>query len=210
MKKLLMFSVLLAFISIIAFGQIEKPIKKGNIMTGGSFGFAREKYKHTLEEGRVASKTKTNRFEVDLYGGYFILKHFSIGLKIDYVLLRRKEAPDYDFVHSYDYLILNPFVRYYLSSGFFGEGSVGYGFENWQRKESKGEKTIFNWNIGIGYSLFVNKNIAVEPKVYYSFIRMSETYLSESITENADLKIQIGLQYYFNLNKKNNNIKKNE
>jgi len=189
--------------SINAVGQIEKPITKGNLLTGGSFSFDNEKYKRTEEDGGVEYKYYDDRFKSDFYTGYFVLKHFTIGLKVDYQIRRRKNTPDYDVIF-FDYLTLNPFFRYYLSFGVFGEGSIGFGFDKWHFEESRGEKNIFNWDVGIGYSLFLNRNIALEPKVSYSYRRRTETYLPEEVEEFMNLNFKIGLQFYFSLNKKKN------
>ncbi len=195
---LLLFFCLFAGTSVNA--QIEKPFTKGHMLIGGSFDFysGKKEYEETY--------TKYNGFEIDLYAGYFLLDKFAAGIKTDWGYKKSIYKSIWmtyptDFERTF---IIESFLRYYLSFGLFGEVSAGFG----KSKLSSGSdlnknNDLFAWNTGIGYSLIIAKNIAVEPLLNYTFTKVNEVIEYNGMKEIKGLNLHIGIQVYFNLNKKN-------
>jgi hypothetical protein len=201
MKKLFLLSMLVAFISLNIIGQVEKPIKKGYFVTGGSLSIEGKKYKKTDPDINYTYYEHENKFNTNIYFGYFILKHFATGLKVDYFLNRYKF--NQGTILYTNALTLEPFLRYYTPVAIFGETSLGYGFNNYgTNKKNLLEDKVFTWSLGLGYSLFINKNISIEPVFSYAVVKKIETNYESDFIKDTGLSLQIGVQLYFNISKK--------
>lgn len=201
MKKLFLLSMLVAFISLNIIGQVEKPIKKGYFVTGGSLSIEGKKYKKTFRDIDYTYYEHENKFNTNIYFGYFIFKHFATGLKVDYVLNRYKF--NQGTILYTDVFTLEPFLRYYTPIAIFGETSIGYGFNKYgTNKKNLFEDEVFTWSLGLGYSLFINKNIAIEPVFSYAVVKKIDSNYESDFIKDKGLSLQIGVQLYFNISKK--------
>ena len=75
---------------------------------------------------------------------------------------------------------VGPFVRYYMKNFFF---QVGYGYTR------TGDVGVSLLDLELGYAMFFNDNVALEPAVYYNQYFNGGGY---------DLGAKIGFQIYFN------------
>jgi hypothetical protein len=210
MKKILLLNLLFLSSLQLIFGQIEKPFKSGNFLTGGSLSFNIEKEKHY--EPIIGSNPQQiyiidrRRFETDLYFGYYVFNNFAIGLKTD--LIHQYEnrylnlQPDPN-KYYYSNLLFGPFIRYSTDFGIFIEGSASFGFLRF--KSASGFTNFKNnsFSLGAGYSIFVTNSVAIEPVIRYKYFHTprSEDYVTE-LTTNG-LSFAVGFQIYFG-SKKNN------
>jgi hypothetical protein len=201
MKKIFLLSMLVAFISLNIIGQVEKPIKKGYFVTGGSLSIEGKKYKKTDPDINYTYYEYENKFNTNIYFGYFIFKHFATGLKVDYALNRYKF--NQGTILYTNTLTLEPFLRYYTPIAIFGETSIGYGFNKYgTNKKNLFEDEVFTWSLGLGYSLFINKNIAIEPVFSYAVVKKIDSNYESDFIKDKGLSLQIGVQLYFNISKK--------
>lgn len=203
MKKLLLFSfVVLAEIQILL-SQTEAPVKKGYLLTGGSISFSYDKQKnHDPDVGTLPGSTTTTDikfFESDLYIGYFVFNHFAIGLKTDFQNITRKYTTDQVTVNilSND-ISLGPLVRYYTKSRIFLEGSAEIGIlhNKFQNNDEKWKSYLLS--AGVGYSIFVSGNFAIEPSIKYEYLYKPDYVIEGGKEITNGLKLAIGLQVYIN------------
>lgn len=157
------FIIILVINTILIKAQEQTQLTKGHFFIGG--GFDLEYAKHN--EGRIITSIETSP-----NAAFFLADNLAVGMRFNSKLTITKgsavNVTSYLFRES-NYAI-TPFVRYYILSNLFSEGEIGY--ERYWENLDSGEKTKF-WgftgSIGIGYSLFLNKHIAIEPIVSYGF-----------------------------------------
>lgn len=210
MRKIYLLFILITFISLNVIGQVEKPIKKGYFVTGGSLSMEGKKQENTDPILDYTYYEHENKFNTDIYIGYFIFKHFATGIKVDYVINRYKFSQG-SILYT-NALTLEPFLRYYTPIAVFGETSIGYGFNNYgTNKKNLFEDDVFTWSLGLGYSLFINKNIAIEPVFSYAVVKKIETNYESDFIKDAGLSLKIGVQLYFKIPRRiNKELKSNE
>lgn len=193
MKKILMLSVLIAFTYMNVLGQIEKPIKKGNFMIGGGLDFNTDKSNYVTDDGLIAVEREHTIFEGNIGFSYFIFNKFSIGIELDYIINRTDYGQS---ISTSDEVIIGPVIRYYTKVGIFAKGAVGFGYYYWGPKVDQIKYRNFLWDIGIGYSLFLNKNIALESIVSYSELRKTAIEKDYSNREIRGFNMTIGFKIY--------------
>ena len=207
MKKLLLIS-LIGIIFQSSFGQNEKLITKGNIITGGSFSFNTEKYKgyNAIQPGtpRQIEITDSKTFETDFYFGYFIMDHLAIGLKANIKTINTNQYTNLNqtgFKDRSNDLSFGPLIRYYTKPGIFFEGSAAFGFtksvniysnQNWKNNSFSG---------GVGYSLFVTKSVAIEPEILYTHTNWPHYFGAEEKETIDGLNFSLGCQIYLSFKK---------
>lgn len=211
MKNLFLISLFILSIPKLSLGQIEKPITKGNFLTGGSFSFSFEK---TKEYGPIVGTnpqmikiSNKKDFESDLYLGYYIFNHFALGLKTDILLTSDKFSYNLDtyiFKHVNHDLRFGPFIRYSTKLGLFFEGAAGIGLLKYDINGDVATWKNYSLKIGIGYSLFISKSVAVEPELKYNYLQESRYEDLESNTISNGLSFAVGFQIYFDTKKNNN------
>lgn len=152
MKKLSV--ALLIFITVSAFPQVQKPISRGNILLGGngSFGFNRQKTSLNTE-------SKSFRYSINPTVGYFIIENLVIGFSGGYSFERYSDSKYYGFS-------LGPIVRYYSKPGPFVKAETLFG--NYHGNNT-GSTSSFSFSTGVGYALFINSKIALEPCIVYRY-----------------------------------------
>jgi hypothetical protein len=209
MKKLLIFGLMIIAICQSLFGQNEKPFSKGYLVTGGTVSFYFEK-ENDLKSGispNTDATYRTNRrsFETDLFLGYFLINHFAIGLKTEILLSSYKTTSDLTSSTIWDIkdrnMLIGPFLRYYTQPGIFFECSGGLGILNDVTNNSSFKLKTYNYSAGIGYSLFLNRNISIEPLLKYNFFHKKDLEDVEDVS-SMKLSFSIGFQIYLNVNRK--------
>lgn len=214
MKNLILITLPILLISQIVFGQNEKPITKGNFITGGSFSFNTEEskiyYPASLIMPRQEETDDTRTFETDFYFGYFVINHLTVGLKTN--IKTSNTIQSWIIGTSSNKIIYNdisfgPLIRYYTNPGIFFEGSAAFGFiknvnfnnsANWKNNSITG---------GVGYSLFIAKSVALEPEIKYTHTNWPK-YVDEGSKETIDgLNFSLGCQIYLDFNKQVQNDK---
>jgi opacity protein-like surface antigen len=209
MKKFLIF-ILSSSIFQTVMGQIENPITKGTILAGGtlSLNFENNKEFHpqidNIPEVTITNKIKS--LETDLYFGYFVSRHFVLGVITDVSMTKRKyenslTMKSYDYIY-YD-IAIGPFLRYYTIPGIFFEASTSFGFFHYTSAENPVNWNNFSYSTGIGYSFLLTKSVALEPEIKYTHLYRNPYELEDSKEVSNSLQFTIGLQFYLN-NKDNN------
>jgi len=194
MKKILLLSVLITILFLNALGQIEKPISKGSLWVGGALDFSTDKSNHVTSDGQITVKRETTIFEGTIDFGYFMFNKFSTGIEIKYFIKRIDYGQS---ITTSDELIIGPAFRYYTKIGVFAKGALGLGYYYTGAKVDPVKFRDFLWDIGFGYSLFLNKNIALETFVSYYELRQTAIKIAESDNEHRGLNITLGFKFYF-------------
>lgn len=198
-----MFSVLLVLLNMNAIGQNEKPTTKGHFIVGGGLTFSTDKYDY--EAPGHEDKRERYHFYTDLSFGYFVFNRFAFGLKGGLVLNREIITKELNEKYIANELQLKPFIRYYTSFGIFAEADIGYGFRtsNYITYEDYiSDYKSFIWSSGLGYSVFINKNLAIESEVVYQSWKRTNTSDQAETIKTSGLYLNVGLLIYFNTKKK--------
>ena len=165
MKNAIFLIFLLSSFSFNSFSQIEK----NTWMIGGSASFDNQYTKST-------NITSTS-LKINPQFGFFFADNFAVGTLFG--------INNSKYFRSWS---VSPFLRYYLKS-FYAE--VSYGFEQHKVVNySKNNSSVLKGSIG--YALFLNDNVALEPSFYYSPSFNDGDYYGSSYG------LQIGLQIYLN------------
>ena len=186
-------------------GQIENPITKGIILTGGSLSFNFENNKEFHPEiDNIPEVTVTNRIknlETDLYFGYFLSRHFVLGVITDISMTKRKYENSLT-MRSRDYIYydiaIGPFLRYYTVPGIFFEVSSSFGFFHYTSEENPYNWNNFSYSTGIGYSFFLTKSVAFEPEIKYTYLYRNPYELEDSKEVSNKIVFTFGVQFYLN------------
>ncbi len=171
--KNLLFATLF-FVTIAATAQIEKPITKGNMMIGG-----------TMQLTKWSSHFNNIQFNASPSFGYFVANHLAVGLELPVSVFKMSQIHNYSYGYS-------PFVRYYLKNGLFASFQFSHIFvDNQDINSIQSKNTQFMFTPGVGYSYFLNKNVAFEGGVFYE-----ETYFKNLSWTQGSLNFRIGLQIF--------------
>jgi len=183
-------------------GQIEKPFTSGNLIVGGSVRANGMKIEVTSPSLTGDLHYSENKFNCDLLFGFFVSNYIATGVKADISLFRTKYESG-STTYSND-LLFEPFMRFYIPIGLFGE--VSYGFGNYKigvsNTADSNERKRNVWCIGLGYSLLISKHIAIEPLIAYEGRRHFQIEDETTYRYNG-VNAQVGVHVYLDiLNKK--------
>ena len=164
MKKNISLIVLLLTFSFNSFSQIEK----NTLMIWGSASFDNQ---HTKSTNNTSTSLKINpQF------GFFFADNFAVGAVFG--------INNFGSVKSWS---ASPFVRYYLKYLFT---EVSYGLKRETIGDFSDNSSVLKGSIG--YAVFLNDNVALEPSLYYS------QNFAGGKTYGSNYGIQLGLQIYLN------------
>ena len=193
--------ILSVFFGLSAFGQVSK----GNFMVGGSGAFSHEKQEFDTGSGVYQESQTNNYISFGPSVGYFFTRGLVGGLSVNF----SRENQESEMLSNVGRLTqefsVNPFVKYYLKNGIFGMASVGYGRSRIERRFgdnlSTGEtkREFFTWQAGVGYAIFLNKNVSLEPMVNYSVKIDDSDELSD--VKERDSRFTVGLGFNIFLGK---------
>jgi hypothetical protein len=172
MKKLLF--ALLMFASVAASAQIEKPITKGNMMIGGA-----------IKHSTMSIHLTNFQFNASPSFGYFVANQLAVGIELPVSMFRMSQIHNYSYGYS-------PFVRYYLKNGLFASVQFSHIFLDYQDINSiQSKNTQFMFTPGVGYSYFLNKNVAFEGGVFYE-----QSFYNNLAGNQGELSFRLGLQVF--------------
>ncbi|MEO7176666.1 MAG: outer membrane beta-barrel protein [Saprospiraceae bacterium] len=166
--KQLLFLVFGLFLTEMASAQ---TVAQGAWMVGGSAGFSSKKFKD-VDGSHTEISIAPNV-------GYFVIDNLGVGLA---VAISSFKDTDEDAFTAWS---LGPFVRYYVIAGLFPEIAMGINGNN-----VEGSETTLSLRPAIGYSIFLNKSIALEPKLYY------DLGLSDVNKDIGEFGLSIGIQAF--------------
>lgn len=193
-----------------SFGQIEKPFTKGNILTGGSikvsFKQNKEYFSNINPTPDLTYVKDINNIEGGLSIGIFLIDRFAIGLKNE-IMFSGYKMENYissNIVADNKYIdfVVGPFIRYYTKPGIFIDCSTCIGLINDSRNKEILKSRNYTWNIGVGYCIFINNYISIEPILKYDNRIIKEIETTEYVKSN-ELILSVGLQIYFKKLSKN-------
>jgi hypothetical protein len=156
MIKKLTFALCL-ILSLAAFSQIDKPIKKGNMIVGGT-GSINYNLINYNSDSEPPFQTKDFGIDINPNFSYFFINNLALGISNTIGLSLEKSNNGY-------YLGIGPIIKYYLNNGlvFKAESSYLYGHSELSKTNS------VNFETGLGYAFFINSKVSIEPLFLYKF-----------------------------------------
>jgi hypothetical protein len=142
--------------------QASAQIDKNTMMAGGSVMF--NKY---TPKGGGASFTA---FMVNPNFGYFVADNFVVGAGVGFNA----------YGSGNNIVYFSPYLRYFVKK-FYLQTKFDYGRSNSQNNS--------NLSFDLGYALFLNDNVALEPAFYFS---------QNLNGQGSNLGFKMGFQIYFN------------
>jgi hypothetical protein len=142
--------------------QASAQLDKNTMMAGGSLVFN----KYTPKGGG----TSTTYFLYNPNFGYFVADNFVVGAGIGF----NAYGSGNNIVH------FSPYLRYFVKK-FYLQTKFDYGRSNSQNNS--------NLSFDLGYALFLNDNVALEPAFYFS---------QNLNGQGSNLGFKMGFQIYFN------------
>jgi hypothetical protein len=164
-KKLILLTCL--FIPVLAYCQIEKPIKKGNIILGGTGSVYSAK--NTLS-GAGQSVTKVFTININPTFNYFVIDNLALGATLDLGYLNNNSNKGTE-------IGFGPNVKYYFNNGILLRSEVAYSTSASDGLRIHG----LNLKAGIGYALFINSKISIEPSLLYNASNEKQTFLEREL-----------------------------
>ena|SRR5688572_15241484 len=144
MKNLMKITFTVAAFLIMSQMVSAQVVGQGAWMVGGSAGFQSFKFKDADESTTIID------FSPNL--GYFIADDLAIGLGLNVTSISSDGESFTDFG-------LGPFVRFYFADAIFAQAGVNLGL---------GDSEFTEFQVGVGYSWFLNDGVAIEPMLFYN------------------------------------------
>ncbi|ARS34889.1 hypothetical protein [Pontibacter actiniarum] len=149
--------------------MFKAKVKHGSVLIGGNLNGSISKTTREISQPLGPEEGTNILANLDFKGGYFLANDVAIGLDValshESYIVSIEEGKE---TFRRTYLLAGPFTRYYLDNGIFGELNLKGGLVNF----STGSKTnLFEGIAGIGYALFINEKISVEPMLSFRYFR---------------------------------------
>lgn len=176
-----------------AFGQQDEnrtnPTDKGHYIVDGSVYFAINNSKS--EFNGFESKSKAFGFGLSPKAAYFVMDRFAVGVETSFNyndgeftdVEGRKTSTKGTSISA------GPFLRYYLANGLFGEASIGFGTSKNTSGDYEATSNSFGYKLGVGYAIFLNQHISVEPMLSYRNTNLKD---KETTVENTNNGFTLG------------------
>jgi hypothetical protein len=168
MKNLMKFTLTLVGLLFISQMLSAQAVGKGAWMVGGSAGFTSTSYKDVDGSQTVISVAPNL--------GYFIADDLAIGLALN---LTNTSPLVGD---SFTEFGLGPFVRFYFADAIFAQAGLNLGL---------GDNEFTEFQVGVGYSWFLEDGVAVEPMLFYRSHSVDDPGVDSSI-----IGLSIGVQAF--------------
>jgi hypothetical protein len=150
---------------------------KGTIMLGGTLSEQSVTDKSKNGSGATVTDETRNVLIVAPQAGYFLTNHFALGTGLSYSRYRISDP-----VKSVDHsIVIAPFARYYISQLFLQATTTFF----------TGANGSSNYNAGLGYAILLNKSVAIEPQLGYSYEKLNNADYS-----NSGIFLKVGIQFY--------------
>lgn len=197
MKKLYVIILLITFALNENHCQDYNPFSSGHLLLGGTINMDGKKIERQMLGTSVYVINHEKNIGANFNLGYFAYNNTVAGVKVD-LLFNRFKFESGEVNHT-DILLVEPFIRYYAPFGVFAEAAVGYGFYKFGLGTTSGDDQVKNaWSLGIGYSLFIKENIAIETILSYDVLKNTEK-VDDQVEKYSGLSVNIGVQVYLNL-----------
>jgi len=180
---------------MICTGNVMAQFNKGRMLVGGTASFS----SLTTKDDAYNSNITNDMFTLTPQAGYFVIDNLAVGLDASFGLGKSTTSSG---TTKYTYILAGPFVRYYLKPGIFFQGEYQFGSEKYTISfppylNQTGTETLSAWALSLGYALFLNEHVAIEPMVSYKSSIAKETDYKGT---NAGIAIGVGLQIYLGRN----------
>lgn len=153
----------------------QLPDSKGEFQIGGSANFYRDL--------PVSGSDKTV-FDFSPEVGYFFTNRFALGGAVTF---QSNFLPTQSNVN----MLAGPLIYYYFYKDFFVEPEYQIGFIN-NTVEGVSQTNTQSWiQMGLGYSIYIRKNLSIEPKIYTKW-----NYVAGIYTQN-ETGLEIGINHLF-------------
>jgi hypothetical protein len=144
--KTLSYSIILNFVFLFVITAAHgQTVARGMFMAGGNAGF------NVVRSGGDSDAF----FQLNPSLGAFIVDDLAVGGNLNVTLS--------DNVTQFGF---GPFVRYYFIPNAFAQGGFGFNATKIRRFDTDGSLYA---NLGIGYSIFLNRAVALEPIMSFNF-----------------------------------------
>jgi hypothetical protein len=160
MIKNLLFLICL-LVPALANCQTEKPIKKGNIILGGTGSFNYNKSTYS-DFGENDSK----QYNINLYPSfnYFLINNLALGATVNLGYTHQEN------INSKS-LGFGPNVKYYFTNGILLRSDASYSLSSSWGARSRS----FALEAGAGYAFFINSKVSIEPALMLNTTRVKST-----------------------------------
>lgn len=160
----------------------ELPITAGNMIIGGNAGFS--SYKETPDGGTVYKSTSLN---ISPYFGYFIADNLAVGASLSYNW--RKSGGNKNTSFGF-----GPDVRYFFEMGLLLKTELLFDFYSYASGSK--DRTIYI-KPGVGYSIFLNPRVALEPCIVYQFgFGKYKSTMSDFKYKTGEFGLEIGFTIF--------------
>jgi hypothetical protein len=185
--------------------SFEKPIKRGNYIIGGDLKI---NYKSDVEKTTYPNNSpftyRLNQFSINASPqiGFFLSDGFVIGISptFQYLLIDPKSGSSSLIGYKGHTFSLgsNVFIKYYFKNSIFFQLETGY-LHNWDRSREypsgKFNSNSFSIIPSIGYAIFVNSKVSVEPKINYAFSSYNSANMESNDLETSIKRSTNGINF---------------
>jgi len=162
----------------------EKQINRGDIIISGGASFY--SWFNHYESGTLSSETSGVHFGINPSLLFFITDGLAIGTRVSAGF----SSSEGNFSYN---LGLGPELRYYFDFGLFIKAGASYDFNH---NESYTYNSI-SVEPAIGYAIFLNPHVAIEPAFYYNLDLTNYDYTTSTTKYvNNYLGIQVGISIF--------------
>ncbi len=145
MKKQALFSLLTAVFALLSLSANAQICPKGAIMLGGSAGVT-----------SVSNDGDSNvSFFLSPTAGFFVADDLAVGANISVAASE-----------GFSQFGIGPFARYYFLKGLFAQAGLDFTSTKFDGFDSDSST---RFNVGVGYSVFLNDGVALEPGLVFDF-----------------------------------------
>ena len=163
----------------------SSSLVKGKAFVGGSFGVSTNQANDTKNLlGVAVNESKTTKFDIDLYGGYFLKDNLALGMRVGFSSEKTSRNAGAGAELStnnevYRGYLFSPFIRNYFTLdkngvfNLFNETKIGVGFgegisqTDYQNEITRTVSNSFLLNVGLspGLAVIMGETVSVEAAV---------------------------------------------
>jgi len=145
MKKHLLSSLFAMIFALCATNATAQVCPKGAVLLGGSIGLT--SFSNDGDSDVVFSFAPA--------AGFFIIDDLAIGASLGITV-----------TDGFSQFSVGPFARYYFLKALFAEAGLNFASTKFEGFDSDSST---NFGFGLGYSLFLNEGVAIEPGLAFNF-----------------------------------------
>jgi hypothetical protein len=174
------------------FSHIVAQFKEGWMMMGGNFDLRSYGVRSISGNTSVKLATQT-RLSITPQFGYFLADKIVVGGQATMAALATVNKANHTKSFNSS-IVIGPFARYYYQN-FYGQLTAGIGNSKEPFGKTKVKYGLTEVSLGVGYALFFNHNIAIEPILGYRFAS-KRNVTDNSVLRYSGLFLKVGLQVY--------------